>query len=118
MLFVHPEIREVIPAEITQTVLAVGFEDVNIYIVPQPTTIGALSFEQGISLKGTMSIWGLRAFASLKIDQTRGILVQAEVDNINVGGVFRLTGAGGKPKASLYLDLRTGKHLPSILPEL
>jgi hypothetical protein len=107
--FCPSEIKEVIPAEISQTVLAVGFEDVNIYIVPQATTIGALSFEQGISLQGTMSIWGLRAFASLKIDQTRGILVQAEVDNINVAGVFKLTGAGGKPKASLYLDLRTGE---------
>lgn len=60
-----------------------------------------------------MFFWGLRAFGRLNIDQTRGILVEGEVDEINLGGIFKLTGAGGKPKASLHLALRTGQK-PSI----
>jgi hypothetical protein len=106
--FCPPEARNAIPMDIVKTVLDVGFEDVNIYIVPQPTSIGELYFEQGISLKATMYLWGLRAFGYLSIDQTRGILVQGDMDEINLAGIFKLTGAGGKPKASLYADLRTG----------
>ncbi len=107
-VFCPPAIKKAIPKNIVRTVLDVGFEDVNIYVVPQPTNIGELFFEQGISLKGTMYLWGLRAFASIKIDQGTGILIDGDVDPINVAGVFKLTGAGGKPKASLHLDLRTG----------
>jgi hypothetical protein len=106
--FCPPEVKQVIPASISKTVLNAGFEDVSIYIVPQPTYIGELFFEQGMALKGKMNLWGLRAFGSLKIDQARGILVEGEVDEIDIAGLFKLTGAGGKPKASLYLDLRTG----------
>ena len=106
--FCPPTVKKAIPSNIVKTVLDVGFEDVNIYVVPQPTTIGELYFEQGIGLKGTMYLWGVRAFASIKIDQTRGVLIEGDMDEINLGGILKLTGAGGKPKPSLYLDLRTG----------
>jgi hypothetical protein len=106
--FCPPEVKRVIPSAISNTVFNVGFENVNIYIVPKATTIAGVAFAQGTFLKGTMSLWGLRVSASVKIEQTKGVLIQGEVDPINIGGIFKLTGAGSNPKASLYLDLRTG----------
>lgn len=106
--FCPPEIKNVIPADIAETVLNIGFEKVKIYIVPQATTIGEISFEQGISLAGIMHVWGLTASASVTIDQASGLLVQGVVDPIDIGGVFKLTGTDGTSGASLYLDLRTG----------
>jgi len=106
--FCPPAIKKAIPRNIVKTVLDVGYEDVSIYIVPQATNIGELYFEQGIALKGTMYLWGLRVFASVKIDQATGILIEGTVDPINIAGVIKLRGMGGKPGPSLYLDLRTG----------
>jgi hypothetical protein len=94
-----------IPASLANTVLNVGFEDVNIYIVPQPTSIGELNFDQGFYLAGTLIFWGLRASASLSIDYLEGTELKAEMDPIDVGGIFKVTGAGGDPKPSLYFKL-------------
>jgi len=107
-VFCPPPIKKAIPKNIVKTVLNVGFEDVNIYVVPQPTNIGELYFEQGISLSGTMFLWGLRVYSSIKIDQTTGLLIEGAVDPIDIAGVIKLRGMGGKPGPSLYLDLRTG----------
>ena len=107
-VFCPPAIKKAIPKNIVKTVLNVGFEDVNIYVVPQPTNIGELYFEQGISLSGTMFLWGLRIYSSIKIDQATGILIKGAVDPIDIAGVIKLRGVGGKPGPSLYLDLRTG----------
>ncbi len=63
--FCPPAILRAIPQEITTTVLNIGFENVSIYIVPQPTNIGELYFEQGITLEGTMNFWGLRVYGYL-----------------------------------------------------
>ena len=107
-VFCPPPIKKAIPKKIVKTVLNVGFEDVNIYVVPQPTNIGELYFEQGISLSGTMFLWGLRVHSSIKIDQTSGILIEGDVDPITIAGVVKIKGAAGKPGPSLYMDLRTG----------
>jgi len=106
--FCPPAVKKVIPNGISTTVLNVGFENVKIYIVPKATTIAGVSFAQGTSLEGTMNLWGLRVSASVKIEQSKGVLIKGEVDPVNIGGVFKLTGAGSKPKASLTLDLRAG----------
>ncbi len=107
-VFCPPVIKKAIPKNIVKTVLDIGYEDVSIYVVPQPTYIGELYFEQGIALKGTMYLWGLRVFASVKIDQATGILIEGNVEPIDIAGVIKIRGAGGKPGPSLYLDLRTG----------
>jgi hypothetical protein len=107
-VFCPPPIKKAIPKNIVKTVLNVGFEDVSIYVVPQPTNISELYFEQGISLSGTMFLWGLRVYTSIEIDQTSGLLIQGEVDPIDIAGVVKIKGTAGKPGPSLYLDLRTG----------
>ncbi len=106
-------VAQAIPAGLTKTVLNIGFEDVNIYIVPQPTTIGTLVFEQGFYLGGTLVFAGWRATASLSIDYLEGTELKAELDPINVAGIFKLSGARGETKPSLYLKLS-----PTTVPAL
>ena len=105
--FCPPHVVNTVPNEISQVLNTTQFEDVGIYIVPQPTSIGELQYEQGISLKGKMTIFDLNASAHLKIDQNSGILIDAEMDAINVGDILKITGAGDDPNPSLFLDLRT-----------
>lgn len=111
--FCGASIARAIPAALAQTVLDLGFEDVNIYIVPQPTTIGTLTFEQGFYLGGTLVFSGWRATASLSIDYLAGTELSAELDPIDIGGIFKLTGAQGETKASLYFKLS-----PTSVPAL
>ena len=106
--FCGPQIASGIPREIQQTVLDIGFEDVNIYIVPQPTTIGDLKFDQGFTIQGRMRFWGLYASAYINLDYTNGLLIKGDVDKISIAGLFELTGSQGREKASLLLDLRRG----------
>jgi peptidoglycan hydrolase CwlO-like protein len=114
--FCGPDVVAAIPQSISSTVLNIGFEGrtpdekgVNVYIVPQPTTIGELSFEQGFTVQGRLIFWGLSAYGYLNIDYMTGTVLYAEVDPIDLGGVFKLTGANGEGKARLSLDLRKGK---------
>ena len=111
--FCGTAVKQAIPASLAKTVLDIGFENVKIYIVPQPTTIGELKFEQGTQLEGTMYFWGLRAYGYLKIDYLDGVEVKGDVEPINLAGIFKLTGATGKPKPSLYL-----KVSPKTVPNL
>lgn len=106
--FCGPEVASGIPAEIRNTILDIGFEDVNIYIVPQPTMIGEVKFDQGFTIKGRMRFWGLYATADINLDYTNGLLAKGDVDRISIAGLFELTGAQGREKASLFLDLRRG----------
>ncbi|MEG4252794.1 hypothetical protein [Microcoleus sp. Pol10D4] len=103
--FCGASVARAIPSSLANTVLNIGFENVNIYIVPQPTSIGELTFDQGFYLGGTLNLWGLRATASLSIDYLEGTELKAEVEPIDMGGVFKLKGSGGKPNPSLYFKL-------------
>ncbi|CAK8725543.1 hypothetical protein KKHLCK_16985 [Candidatus Electrothrix laxa] len=107
--FCKPQVAWAIPQALTTTVLDLGFEEVKVYIVPQPTQIGELRFPQGFTVQGIVQFAGLRAYAYANIDYVKGILVEGEVDVINLVGLFKLTGADGDPKASLELDLRLGQ---------
>jgi len=110
--FCGASVARAIPPSLASTVLNIGFENVNIYIVPQPTQIGELSFDQGFFLRGTLNIWGLRATASLSIDYFDGTELHGEVDPINLGGIFKLRGSGGKQKPSLHLKLTPTSAVP------
>ncbi len=83
--FCGTAVKQAIPASLAKTVLDIGFENVKIYIVPQPTTIGELKFEQGTQLEGTMYFWGLRAYGYLKIDYLDGVEVKGDVVQVIAG---------------------------------
>lgn len=109
--FCRSEVKRAISNSFAQTVLKIGFEDVEIYIVPQATTIGEFRYEQGIRLKGKMNFWGLRAYGFMQIDYLSGIKIEGDIDEIDLAGIFKLTGAIANSKPSLYL-----KVSPTAIP--
>lgn len=105
-----PAVSSSIPKSLATTVLSIGFEDVKIYIVPNDTKIGELTFEKGVTLQGRMYFWGLMASAYFNIDESKGVVAHAEVDEIKVlEGAFVMSGAKGAKKAVFDLALQTGK---------
>lgn len=54
---------------ILETIVDIDFRDITIHIVPAPTHIGELAFDnEGIMVKGTMSPWGWDAEVDMVID--------------------------------------------------
>lgn len=84
-------------------------EDAKLSIVPAPTKIGALAYdEEGIHAKGKLSLWGWVAVASISISpESVDVLAVLEPINIRVQGfdIFSVRGAGDseKPTFRLYL---------------
>ena len=108
--FCQPGLARAIPRSLSQTVLNMSMEDVDVYIVPQPTQIGTLKYEQGLTVQGTTRFWGVSSALYANIDYTKGIVVEGEIDPVSAaGGAFELTGAGGKPKAAIDLNLLQGQ---------
>jgi hypothetical protein len=101
--FCGPTVTAQIPQQVADKVLNIGMEDVELYIVPQETRIGELVYEQGLRAKGKMTIAGLNARGAIKFDYLEGLELDAEVDPFAIGGVFRLTGARGYPRAAAHV---------------
>lgn len=107
--FCEPEVYKAIPKEITDTVLNAGLEEVDVYIVPQPTRIVDLYYDAGITIKGRLSIGDYDARAHINLDYSSGLLAEAEMDSIEIAGLFKLSGSKDQSHPMLLLDLRAGK---------
>ncbi len=81
---------------IMEQVVDIDFRDVVIHIVPAPTSIGDLAFDdEGIMVKGQMSPWGWDTEVDMVIDwDDIDIAVRVEPFSLQPGGVelFTLTG--------------------------
>lgn len=106
--FCEPAVYAQIPKEIQSTVLSVGMEDVGVYVVPQPTQIGELFYEQGFKFEGKLSISDFDAQFFFMLDYSKGFLIKASMDPINIENVLVIAGSGGLPGPSLELDLQVG----------
>ncbi|MGB0524309.1 MAG: hypothetical protein ACPGJS_15170 [Flammeovirgaceae bacterium] len=106
--FCEPAIYNQIPKELQNTVLSVGMEDVGVYVVPQPTTIGELYYEAGFKFEGKLSIADFDAQFFFMLDYSKGFLIKASMDPINIEDVFVIAGSNGLPGPSLELDLQIG----------
>lgn len=82
-------------------------DGVVINIVPVATQIGALDFnDEGITLEGKLVAWGWGAHAHINVSPS-DILIDAAMDAINLGGVFKFTGSGGNANPQLHLQVST-----------
>lgn len=79
-----------------ETIIDIDFQDVVIHIVPAPTRIGDLVFDdEGIMVKGIMSPWGWDAKVDMVVDwDDMDLSVEVEPVDLHIGGleVFALTG--------------------------
>ena len=114
LTFCDPLVYNQIPAEIRNSILTAGLEDVGIYVVPQPTNIGELYYEQGFRFEGKLSVAGFNASFFFLLSYSEGFAVKASMDPIRIDDVFELTGVGNYPGPTLDIDLRLGGK-PGIL---
>ena len=106
--FCEPKVYNQIPADIRNTVLAAGLQDVAVYAVPQPTTIGELFYEAGFRFQGKLSIAGFDAQFFFLLSYSEGFAIKANMDPIRLGDAFTLAGSGQYPGPTLDVDLRVG----------
>ncbi|WP_347354840.1 hypothetical protein [Intrasporangium sp.] len=105
--FTPPEVRAAIPADISGTLTGISLEDVDLYVVPQDTTIGALSYKQGLRVAGKLHVAGLTARADVEIDQQDGITASGSLSPVVIGDVFSLTGTDRAKGPDLNLAVTT-----------
>lgn len=107
---------QAIPANIKSVMdkfVNLSLNNVKINIVPSGTSIGAIDFEEGITVMGKLNAWGWNASAYLNVDYLDGIEVRADMDQVNLLNVLIISGAQSDPNPKLSLTLS-----PKSIPEL
>lgn len=59
----------------------INIQDMKLYVAPKATTIGELSFDQGLTVRGAISIPGFKAFGNLTVSSS-GLIAQASCTEI------------------------------------
>ncbi len=75
----------------------IGFENVELYIVPATTYIGELKYDAGFRIKGFMRFLDWTGEIDARLDYEKGIKIYGKCDPIEIPGVFALRGAGDSP---------------------
>lgn len=100
---------QALPEAITgplERVVGVRMQEVQITIVPAPTSIGGIFFrEPGIIFAGTLVIFGWRASARVVVDYVDGISARGDMDPYTIDGVLALRGAGEDPAPQMRLRI-------------
>ncbi len=96
-------------------VIDVELSDAELSIVPVATQIGELAYDEGITVRGALSLWGWGASVDLRLSDDEFYLdgkmdeVQLAVEGVTILGI---QGAEGEPKARVLLDVDT-RSIPS-----
>jgi len=77
--------------------IAVSVE-AQLYCAPQKTAIGALTFDEAFFISGAISFLGYDAEATIEIDPSKGIAVDAQMDKLVIGNetVFSIRASNGE----------------------
>lgn len=87
-------------------VVDVALEDVKISIVPSATSIGGVHFQdEGVTIAGSLSVFGWRASLYLNVDTFDGITARADMEPIHVSNVFKVSGAGSDLAPQMRLGI-------------
>lgn len=62
----------------------IGIENMKLYVAPKTTTIGELSFDQGLTVRGVLFIPGFKAFGNITVSSS-GLIAQASCTEIKFG---------------------------------
>jgi predicted nucleic acid-binding Zn-ribbon protein len=81
-------------------------DDLELYVVPQDTSIGKISYDQGLRVAGTINVAGFSAFAKVEIDPTQGIEAAGSLSPVHIGDIFSLTADGSNAGPSLDIQVK------------
>ncbi|MBB2893766.1 hypothetical protein [Flexivirga oryzae] len=105
--FCPSEVAADIPADVQGTLAGISLEDVDLYVVPEDTSIGALNYRQGLRVGGKLHVSGFTAQADVEIDQQTGVKASGSLSPVVVGDVFSLTGTDPKDGPDLDIEVTT-----------
>ena len=111
--FCPPSVSAGIPADVRGTLAGISLDDVELYVVPQNTSIGTTKYDQGLRVAGTMNIAGFTAAAKVEIDPTQGISAAGSLSPVHIADVFALTGDGTAQGPSIDVVVK-GTEVPKI----
>ncbi|MCA8952138.1 MAG: hypothetical protein KDE27_21695 [Planctomycetes bacterium] len=104
-----PGAANALRAEARQLVAGIGMTDVDVYVAPLPTRIGAIRFEQGLHLRGRLQLPGFEAACAFEVDPAKGLKGAGAMPAVDIGGMFRVTGSRGDDDPELEIDMRVGE---------
>ncbi len=104
--FCPPSVTAGIPSDVGRTLAGISMDDVELYVVPQDTSIGKISYSQGLRVGGTLHVADFTAAAKVEIDPTQGVAVAGSLSAVHVGDVFSLTGDSTDQGPSLDIEVR------------
>jgi hypothetical protein len=102
-----------IPKEVSGTLAGVSLEDVDLYVVPQDTSIGKLTYKQGLRVGGTLQVAGFTVQGMVEIDPADGVAASGSLSPVHIADVFSLTGADPQEGPTLDLEVNT-TSVPTI----
>jgi len=105
--FCPPSVTAGIPSDIGRTLAGISLDDVELSVVPQDTSIGKVTFDQGLRVAGTIKVAGFSASAKVEIDPTQGVSVAGSLSPVHIADVFSLTGDGTDQGPSLDIEVKT-----------
>ncbi|MFC6704581.1 hypothetical protein [Flexivirga alba] len=105
--FCPSQVTADIPADVQGTLAGISLENVDLYVVPEDTSIGALTYKQGLRVGGTLHVSGFTATADVEVDQQNGIKASGSLSPVVVGDVFSLTGTDPKNGPDLDIEVTT-----------
>lgn len=111
--FCPPQVTADIPADVQGTLAGISLEDVDLYVVPEDTSIGALNYTQGLRVGGKLHVSGFTAQADVEIDQQNGIKASGSLSPVVIADVFSLTGTDPKNGPDLDIEVTTSA-IPKI----
>ena len=108
-LFCDPSSINKFPKGFLDVLNGIGFEKVNIYIVPTTVYIGELKYDPGFAIQGFMHFLDWNAIIDLRLDYEKGIKIYGKFDPIVIPGLFSLRGAGGTLNPLVDISLYEGE---------
>jgi hypothetical protein len=104
--FCPPSVTAGIPVDVGRTLAGISLDDVELYVVPQDTSIGKITYAQGLRAGGTLHVADFTASAVVDIDPAQGVAVAGSLSPVHVADFFSLTGDGSDAGPSLAIDVR------------
>ncbi len=104
--FCPPSVTAGIPSDIGRTLAGISLDDVELYVVPQDTSIGKIKYDQGLRAAGTINLAGFSAIAKVEIDPAQGISAAGSLSPVHIGDVFSLTADGSDAGPSLDIQVK------------
>ena len=104
--FCPPSVTAGIPSGVGSTLAGISLDDVELYVVPQDTAIGKISYDQGLRVAGTVHVADFTAAAKVEIDPTQGVSVAGSLSPVHIVDVFSLTGDGTSQGPNLDIEVK------------